>query len=179
MKFVIVFPVIKCFYSSSGSLVLETFPIHSCREADNSLEESTSGPTISLDCVILQTGHYDLFGVCEMETINISEAKSKFSEYLSRAASGERFIIMRRARPLAALISAGDLERLERSAEITRRLAQTLGQSPKLLAKIEAGKVHPAMAAFGLWQDEEDLEDLETQIMKNRQRGSSRLRAKL
>jgi prevent-host-death family protein len=114
-----------------------------------------------------------------METINISEAKSKFSEYLSRAASGERFIIMRRARPLAALISAGDLKRLERSAEITRRLAQTLGQSPKLLAKIEVGEVHPAMAAFGLWQDEEDLEDLETQIMKNRQRGSSRPRANL
>jgi prevent-host-death family protein len=104
-----------------------------------------------------------------METINISEAKSKFSEYLSRAAGGERFIIVRRARPLAALISA----------EITRRLAQTLGQSPKLLAKIEAGKAHPAMAAFGLWQDEEDLQDLESQIMKNRQRGSSRPRANL
>jgi prevent-host-death family protein len=115
----------------------------------------------------------------DMETINISEAKSKFSEYLSRAAGGERFIIVRRARPLAALISAGDLERLERSAEITRRLAQTLGQSPKLLAKIEAGKTHPAMAAFGLWQDEEDLEDLESQIKKNRQRGSSRPRASL
>jgi len=71
------------------------------------------------------------------------------------------------------------LERLERSAEITRRLAQTLGQSPKLLAKIEAGKVHPAMAAYGLWQDEEDLDDLEAQIMKNRQRGSSRPRANL
>jgi prevent-host-death family protein len=114
-----------------------------------------------------------------METINISEAKSKFSEYLSRAAGGERFIIVRRARPLAALISAGDLERLERSAEITRRLAQTLGQSPKLLAKIEAGEAHPAMAAFGLWQDEEDLEHLESQIMNNRQRGSSRSRANL
>ena len=114
-----------------------------------------------------------------METINISEAKSKFSEYLSRAASGERFIIMRRARPLAALISAGDLERLQRSAEITRRLAQTLGQSPKLLDEIEAGKVHPAMAAFGLWQDEGDLDDLEAQVVKNRRRGSSRPPANL
>ena len=114
-----------------------------------------------------------------METINISEAKSRFSEYLSRAASGERFIIMRRARPLAALISAGDLERLERSAEITRRLAQTLGQSSMLLEKIEEGKVHPAMAAFGLWQDEEDLDDLETQIINNRRRGSSRPHADL
>jgi hypothetical protein len=66
------------------------------------------------------------------------------------------------------------LERLERSAEITRRLARTLGQSAKLLKGIETGKVHPAMAAFGLWKDEEDLEDLETQIIKNRRRTSSR-----
>ena len=114
-----------------------------------------------------------------METINISEAKSRFSEFLSRAASGERFVIVRRARPLAALISAGELERLERSAEITRRLAQTLGQSSTLLEEIEAGKVHPAMAAFGLWKDEEDLDDLEAQIINNRQRASSRPRANL
>jgi prevent-host-death family protein len=114
-----------------------------------------------------------------METINVSEAKSRFSEYLSRAASGERFVIVRRARPLAALISAGELERLERSAEITRRLAQTLGQSTKLLEEIEAGKVHPAMAAFGLWKDEEDLDDLETRIISNRHRTSSRPRAHL
>jgi|SRR5215216_4494395 len=114
-----------------------------------------------------------------METINISEAKSRFSEFLSRAASGERFVIVRRARPLAALISAGELERLERSAEITRKLAQTLGQSAKLLKGIEAGKVHPAMAAFGLWKDEEDLDDLENQIIKNRRRAASRPRADL
>ena len=114
-----------------------------------------------------------------METINISEAKSRFSEFLSRAASGERFVIVRRARPLAALISAGELERLERSAEITRRLAQSLGQSPKRLKEIELGKLHPAMAAFGLWKDEEDLDDLEAQIMANRRRASSRPRADL
>lgn len=114
-----------------------------------------------------------------METINISEAKSRFSEFLSRAAGGERFIIMRRAHPVAALISAGELERLERSAEITRRLAHTLGQSSKLLEEIEEGKVHPAMAAFGLWKDEEDLENLELEIINNRRRGSSRPAAEL
>jgi len=113
-----------------------------------------------------------------MERINISEAKCRFTECLSRAASGERFVIMRRTLPLAVLISVGELERLERSAEITRRLLQNLGQSQKLLEGIEAGKVHPAMAAFGLWKDEEDLDDLETQIIKNR-RGSSHLRADL
>ena len=114
-----------------------------------------------------------------METINISEAKSRFSEYLSRAASGEKFVIVRRSRPVAAIISAGDLERLERSAEITRRLAQTLGQSTKLLDQIEAGKVHPAMAAFGLWKDDEDLDHLEIEIINNRRRASARPRADL
>jgi prevent-host-death family protein len=114
-----------------------------------------------------------------METISISEAKSRFSEFLSRAASGERFVIVRRSRPLAALISAAELERLERSVEITRRLAQSLGQSPKVLEEIEAGKVHPAMAAFGLWKEEEDLDNLEAQIIANRRRTPSRPRADL
>ena len=109
-----------------------------------------------------------------METISITEVKSRFSEFLSRAAGGERFIIVRRARPLAAIISAGELERLDRAAEITRRLAQTLGQSPSLLEGIEAGKVHPAMAAFGLWKDEDDLADLEIKVLENRHRSGSR-----
>jgi len=109
-----------------------------------------------------------------METINITEVKSRFSEFLSRAASGERFVIMRRSRPLAAIISAGELERLDRATEITRRLAQALGQSTALLEEIEAGKVHPAMAAFGLWKDEDDLGDLEARIRENRLSAGSR-----
>ena len=60
-----------------------------------------------------------------METINVAEAKSRFSELISRAATGERFIIQRRERPVAALIGAAELERLERAA---RRLALVLGQ---------------------------------------------------
>ena len=109
-----------------------------------------------------------------MENISMSEAKSRFSEYLSRAASGERFVILRRQRPLAAIIGAGELARLERSAEITRRLAYSLGQSGKMLDEIEAGTTHPAMAAFGLWKDEEDLSTLEEIIKKNRQSPASR-----
>jgi len=103
-----------------------------------------------------------------METVNITEVKSRFSEFLSRAAGGERFVIMRRSRPLAAIIGAGELERLERAAEITRRLAQVLGQSSGLLEGIDAGKVHTAMAAFGLWKDEDDLADLGRQVLENR-----------
>jgi prevent-host-death family protein len=109
-----------------------------------------------------------------METINMSEAKSRFSEFLSRASSGERFVILRRERPLAAIIGAGELARLERTAEIARRLAQTLGQSAKLLESIEAGEVHPAMAAFGLWKDETDLAGLDEKVKKNRKHATSR-----
>jgi prevent-host-death family protein len=109
-----------------------------------------------------------------MENISMSEAKSRFSEFLSRASSGERFVILRRERPLAAIIGAGELARLERSAEIVRRLAQTLGQSKKILESIEVGKAHPAMAAYGLWKGEEDLADLEQTVKKNRRRLSSR-----
>ena len=109
-----------------------------------------------------------------MENISMSEAKSRFSEFLSRASSGERFAILRRERPLAAIIGAGELARLERSAEIVRRLAQALGQSKELMESIEAGKVHPAMAAYGLWKDEEDLTDLEESVKRNRRRPSSR-----
>jgi len=109
-----------------------------------------------------------------MENISMSDAKSHFSEFLSRAASGERFVILRRERPLAAIIGAGELARLERSAEIIRRLAQTLGQSKRLLDSIEEGKVHPAMAAYGLWAEEADLAELEKTIKKNRRRASAR-----
>jgi len=114
-----------------------------------------------------------------MENISMSEAKSRFSEFLSRASSGERFVILRRERPLAAIIGAGELARLERSAEIARRLAQTLGQSKKLLESIETGNAHPAMAAYGLWKDKEDLTDLEERVKKNRQRPSSRSKVDL
>jgi antitoxin (DNA-binding transcriptional repressor) of toxin-antitoxin stability system len=114
-----------------------------------------------------------------MENINMSDAKSHFSEFISRAANGERFVILRREHPLAAIIGAGDLARLERSAVIAHRLAQALGQSKKLLESIEAGKVHPAMAAYGLWKDEDDLTDLNETVKKDRRHPSSRPKIEL
>ena len=103
-----------------------------------------------------------------METINVAEAKSRFSELLSRAASGERFIIQRRERPVAALIGAADLERLERISHAARRLALALGQDETILEKVERGELHPSMAAFGLWEDETDLEILAQEIAAER-----------
>ena len=89
---------------------------------------------------------------------------------MSRAASGERFLIRRRERPLAVLIGTTELEYLERGAQAAHRLALALGQSAELMGQIEAGEVHPAMAAFGLWRDEADLEALADEVYDNRQR---------
>lgn len=103
-----------------------------------------------------------------METINVSEVKSHLSEYLSRAAAGERFVILRRERPVAALIGVNEWERLQRTNRTARQLALALGQQAELLQRIEAGEVHPVMAAFGLWRDEDDLASLAEEIRKNR-----------
>ena len=109
-----------------------------------------------------------------MKTISIVEAKSQFSELISRAAAGERFLIQRRKRSLAVLISAAELGRLECSSQAARQLAEALGQSADLLAEIEAGEVHPAMAAHGLWREEADLAELSDRIRANRERQGSR-----
>lgn len=114
-----------------------------------------------------------------METVNVAEAKARFSELISRAAGGEKFIIRRRERPVAALIGATELERLERAARASHRLALALGQDPEILAKIERGELHPIMAAYGLWRDDPDLADLAERISENRRSQPPRQRIEL
>lgn len=108
-----------------------------------------------------------------MDTLTIGEAKSRLSELVSRASAGERFLIRRRSRPVAVVLSPQELERLERSASAIRRLAEALGQDPEVLDRIDRGQVHPAMAAFGLWRDEEAA-GLEEEIRTARRRRSRR-----
>ena len=109
-----------------------------------------------------------------MINLSVAEARSRFSEMISRAASGERFVIERRTRPVAVVLGAAELAQLERSAELARRLALAMGQNPELVQRIEAGEVHPAMAAFGLWADEPDLDTLGDEIAANRRRQAAR-----
>jgi prevent-host-death family protein len=109
-----------------------------------------------------------------MPAINIAEAKSRFSELISRASAGERFIIQRRDHPLAVLISTDELARLERTAHLAHRLASALGQDAHLLGQVEAGEIHAAMLAFGLWQDEPNLETLTSDIYTNRKQQQER-----
>jgi prevent-host-death family protein len=103
-----------------------------------------------------------------MDSLSIAEVKRRFSELVSRTSAGERFLIRRREKPMAVLISATDLERLERTAQMGHHLALALGQDPDLLAQIERGELHPAMAAFGLWQGDPNLADLSDEITTNR-----------
>jgi prevent-host-death family protein len=112
--------------------------------------------------------HIDLLEV-GMQTISVGEAKSRFSELISRTAAGERFLIERRERPVAVLISAAELERLERASRAARRLALALGQDSELIRRVDAQEIHPAMAAFGLWRDEEDLAALTEETLANRE----------
>ena len=103
-----------------------------------------------------------------METINVADAKSRLSELLSRVVAGERFLIQRRELPVAVLIGTDEIERLERTSRAVRRLAAVLGQNEALLAEIERGETHPAMAAFGLWRDDPELADLADRVAANR-----------
>jgi hypothetical protein len=66
------------------------------------------------------------------------------------------------------------LERLERTSDAAQRLALALGQDAELMQQVEADEIHPAMAAFGLWRDEADLEALAREIYANRERQGSR-----
>lgn len=109
-----------------------------------------------------------------METINIADAKSRFSELVSRASAGERFVIRRRERTVAVLVSPGEFERLERAAQAAYHLALALGQDEAVLGRIARGEAHPAMAAFGLWRDEDELEKLAEQIQVERKMTAAR-----
>jgi len=48
------------------------------------------------------------------------------------------------------------------------RLALAMGQDPELVRKIKAKKLHPAMAAFGLWKNEPNLAALAKRIQEDR-----------
>ncbi len=60
--------------------------------------------------------------------VRVTEAKAQLSVLMARAGyGGERFLIERRGRPLAALVGVGDLERLEREGDKPSRPLGALG----------------------------------------------------
>ena len=93
------------------------------------------------------------------ERIRVTEAKAQLSALMARVGyAGERFVIERRGRPLAALVGVEDLARLEgeKGGAHTRPLG--------------------ALALVGVWgeADEKDLEAVMEEIYAERERDAGR-----
>ncbi len=83
----------------------------------------------------------------------VGEAKKRLSEIMSRVAyKGERFIILRRGKPMAGLVSPEDLVRLEQEPV-----------APKGL-----------LAAVGAWAEFEELDQVVEEIYRQREQSVDR-----
>lgn len=109
-----------------------------------------------------------------MVTMSVGDAKSRFSEMISRAAAGERFVIERREKPVAVLISIEELERLEGRINRAVEVAKSYGQSDEIIRQVREGKAHPITAFYGLWADQPEWDEITKTIYKNRRRKSKR-----
>ena len=84
---------------------------------------------------------------------SVADAKENLSELMSRAAyNNERFLIQRRGKPMAALVSVEDLARLEKESA-----------SPKGL-----------LAAVGALADFEELDSMVEEIYRQREQAQDR-----
>ena len=84
---------------------------------------------------------------------SVADAKKNLSELMSRAAyNHERFLIQRRGKPMAALVSVEDLAQLEQEAT-----------APKGL-----------LAAVGAWGDFDNLEQIIEDIYRQREQAQDR-----
>jgi len=91
--------------------------------------------------------------------VRLTEAKAQLSALVARAGyGGERFVIERRGRPLAALVGLGDLERLE--------------SDPGVVSSRPLG----AIALVGAWAEaeERDLDAVVAEIYAERRRDTGR-----
>lgn len=93
------------------------------------------------------------------ERVRVTEAKAQLSELMARVGyGGERFVIERRGRPLAALVGVEDLDRLENKNE---------GVGPQPLG---------AIALAGAWVEveERDVDAMLEEIYAEREHDTGR-----
>ncbi len=91
--------------------------------------------------------------------LSTADVKARLSEVISKVMYGrERLVVLRRGRPVAALVSIEDLRRLEALDA----------------ADIQQGDTHPIMRAFGGWADRSDLDELGTEIYADREAAGGR-----
>jgi prevent-host-death family protein len=94
-------------------------------------------------------------------TTGTAEVKARLSEFLGRVRhGGERIIISRRGKPIAAIISMDDLHRLE---NIERESKYQIRETE-----------HPIMRAYRGWADRDDLDELVATIYADRDHTTGR-----
>lgn len=78
------------------------------------------------------------------ETVSVADAKSRFAEFVRKAETGGVVVLSRHGRAVAALVSAGDVDRLERlrAAGPEKGLASLAGgwKGSEELADLVAGR---------------------------------------
>jgi len=94
-------------------------------------------------------------------SLGTAEIKARLSEIVNRVTFGrERVIVLRRGKPVAAMVSVNDLRRLE-------ALDSTgTGRENK--------DAHPIMRAFGGWADRTDVDELLAEIYAGRKAATGR-----
>lgn len=87
--------------------------------------------------------------------IGVAEVKKSFSTVISEVSlKGEHFIIEKKGRPMAALVSVNDLQRIQSSKD--------------------SGKRRGLLAAIGAWEDFEDLEGMVSSLYSRRRKAKDR-----
>ena len=95
-------------------------------------------------------------------SVDTSQVKAQLSEFIGRVAFGhERVLVLRRGKPVAALVSIEDLRRLE-VADVT---ADETRDVPTM---------HPIMRGYGGWAESDDLDEIFAEIYADRLKPTGR-----
>ena len=88
-------------------------------------------------------------------SVDTSRVKAQLSEFIGRVAFGhERVLVLRRGKPVAALVSVEDLRRLE-IADQSRANTETTAE-------------HPIMKVYGRWAGPDDWDAILEEIYADR-----------
>ena len=109
-----------------------------------------------------------------MANMTVAEAKNRFSDVLRRAEyGGERVIVERHGKPVAAIVSTDDLRRLEASDE-----AADLGDTEAALAEAQKAGTVPLAVVLQKYGLDHLLAEPSPRAVRPRRTGRTRVRAK-
>jgi antitoxin (DNA-binding transcriptional repressor) of toxin-antitoxin stability system len=77
------------------------------------------------------------------KTVSMAQAKAALSELASRTSSGERFVLLRRGKPVAGLVSAGDVSALEGTAEVATFMNAILAFRRRQRGRLPSAPIDP------------------------------------